>query len=74
MQCSIKMKFAPLEIPLKSAQMDFKMTSFGEGTKLPIHLQWASDLMTTAAMNMFYGQPTWLLCSIMYRAVHIFTN
>ena len=41
--------------------------------KIPIHPQWASGL-TTAALNILYGQPTWLLCSIMYRAVHIFTD
>ena len=33
MQWSIKMKFAPLGSPLKSAQMHFKTASFGEGTK-----------------------------------------
>ena len=33
MQWSIKMKFAPLGSPLKSAQVRFKTTSFGEGTK-----------------------------------------
>ena len=32
-QWSIKMKFAPLGSPLKSAQMHFKTTSFGKGTK-----------------------------------------
>ena len=32
-QWSIKMKFAPLGSPLKSAQMYFKTASFSEGTK-----------------------------------------
>ena len=32
-QWSIKMKFAPLGSPLKSAQMRFKTASFGERTK-----------------------------------------
>ena len=38
MQWSIKMKFAQLGSPLKSAQMQFKPASFGEGTNKAVKI------------------------------------
>ena len=41
-----------------------------------MYLQWANGLITVAwkFITANYGEPAWLLHSIMYRAVHILTN
>ena len=84
-QRAIKMKFLPLGSPLKSTQMHFKTTSFGERTKklwdcknYPYiyngQVVWPQLLWIYLTANIIYGEPTWLLSSIIHRAIHIFAN
>ena len=79
-QRAIKMKFAPLGSPLKSTQMHFKTASFGErikklwGCKNYPYIYNGQVVWPQLLWMPIYVEPTWLLSSIMYRAVHIFTN
>ena len=77
MQWPIKMKFAPLGSPLKSAQLHFKIASFGEqikklwGCKSYPYIDNGQVVWPQLLWMYFILNLTWLLCSLMYKPVLI---